>query len=384
MPLDVSLETSVKIADIAQLWREVAERAHPSFFLSWPWVGCWLSETGLEPNLLVARRDGAVIGLALLHRPASRHFWDLPSLHLTSAGGGAFDSLFIEYNGFLAANSDMAAVGASFVRFLTHKGQRHANGGWARLTLPGVDEPMRALLAESGLSLRNEACRASPLIDLAAIRRTGSNYLETRSSNCRQQIRRSIRLFEAAGSLHLAPAENLDEAMAILDELKELHQASWQDKGQDGAFASPFFERFHRRLVREAWPSGQIDLLRLCAGHRTIGCLYNFLHEGRAYAYQSGFDFTRDNRHKPGLVSHALAAQRYLDAGLDRYLLLAGDSRYKRSLATGSDTLHWLVAHRPGLPAITSDLAAIFRRAAELLPRTKARHQRHDTLLSRN
>jgi CelD/BcsL family acetyltransferase involved in cellulose biosynthesis len=204
-------------------------------------------------------------------------------------------------------------------------------------------------LADGGLRLRITAERPSYLIDLAEIRATTGDYLATRSRNSRQQIRRSMRLFEDAGPLRLAPAASLDEALATLADLKILHQRYWRAKGKPGAFASPFFERFHRALVTDAWPAGKIDLLRLTVGTRTIGCLYNFVHEGQAYAYQSGFDFGSDGRCKPGLVSHSLAAQRYLDAGLRRYLLLAGEGQYKVTLATHSEPLYWLQAYRSGV-----------------------------------
>lgn len=371
MPIEVTLESALSVDELAPMWQALAERARTSVFLSWPWVGCWLRETGLKANLLVACRHGTVVGLALLHRPASRHPWDLPSLHLTSAGGDAFDSIFIEYNGFLAAEGEAAAVAVAFVDFLARQ-PIFGKAGWSKLALPGVGVSLQTILADKGLSLRSEGCRASPLIDLSAIREQGGNYLETRSRNCRHQIRRSIRLLEANEPLRLVPAESVEDALATLDELKKLHQSTWLKKGQPGAFSMPFFERFHRSLIRESWASGHIDLLRLRRGSETVGCLYNFIHDGCAYAYQSGFDFSRDSRYKPGMVSHALAAQKYLEAGLDRYLLLAGDNRCKKSLATDNDTLHWLVVHRPGMLAAARDLARIVRRLARRLPLRKA------------
>ena len=283
MPIKVSYETDLAIEDIAPLWQDLAERAKPSFFLSWHWVACWLRESGLRPVLLTAKRNGVLIGLALLHRPAGRRPALLPALHLTSAGGGDRDSVFIEYNGFLASAADAAAVETAFVGFLLERPRfRRIDGGWATLTLPGVGDSIRTRLAETCLSIHAVASRPSPFIDLAAIRRSGRTYLDTRSSNCRQQIRRSIRLFEAAGGLHSQSATSVGEALATLDRLKLLHQRRWQARNQPGAFASPFFERFHRRLVCEAWPGGHVDLVALRLGDETVGCLYNFIHEGIA------------------------------------------------------------------------------------------------------
>jgi CelD/BcsL family acetyltransferase involved in cellulose biosynthesis len=78
-----------------------------------------------------------------------------------------------------------------------------------------------------------------------------------------------------------------------------------------------------------------------------VGYLYNLRWRGWAYSYQSGFRYETGADCRPGLVCHLLAMRRYRDEGLTGYRFLAGDSRYKTSLATERDTLSWLVACRP-------------------------------------
>jgi CelD/BcsL family acetyltransferase involved in cellulose biosynthesis len=120
--------------------------------------------------------------------------------------------------------------------------------------------------------------------------------------------------------------------------------------GKTGAFAGDFLQGFHRRLVAEGVANGDVQLLRTRAGDgRIIGYLYNFLHRRRVYAYQSGFERSADNRLKPGLVSHHLAIEMNRAAGQGVYDFLAGDSRYKRSLANGVTELLWLVVQRRSL-----------------------------------
>jgi CelD/BcsL family acetyltransferase involved in cellulose biosynthesis len=354
--LDVTFRQDLTVDEVGALWLALEETARPSFFLSWRWVGCWLRQTGLAPGLLVAHRDGKSVGLALLQSGAGAVFPHLPGRHLTSSGDSNFDSVFVEYNGFLAAPSDQAEVGLSFRDYLSPK----SSGGdppprWSRIHLPGVSEEMLRLWSSGRFIVKTEASRPAPFVDLAELRRNRSNFLESRSANCRQQINRSKRLFQEQGPLQLEAATTLDQARAMFDELVLLHQRSWQARGKPGAFAIPFFKQFHRALLEGAWPTGQIELLRLRAGSSTVGCLYNFLYGGEIYAYQSGFQYDGDARHKPGLVTHAMAAERYLAAGHDRYLLLAGESRYKTSLATGADTLHWLVVRRIGFRAAAEE-----------------------------
>jgi len=81
--------------------------------------------------------------------------------------------------------------------------------------------------------------------------------------------------------------------------------------------------------------------VRVRYGGRTIGCLYNLVHDGVVAFYQGGFRYESDNKLKPGLVCHAEAVRFNAAAGHRIYDFLGGDSRYKRSLATGATELVW-------------------------------------------
>ncbi len=140
----------------------------------------------------------------------------------------------------------------------------------------------------------------------------------------------------------LRSAESADEALAMLDRLKELHQTSWRRRGQPGCFAKPAFESFHRDLIRARFASGEIQLLAAAAGARPIGYLYNFAHGDRVYAYQSGFDYVADGRLKPGLVTHALAIEQATRAGFAAYDFMAGENRLKASFASDWSEMVWL------------------------------------------
>src|SRR5205807_1873754 len=89
--------------------------------------------------------------------------------------------------------------------------------------------------------------------DLEAIRAAGISYLDSLRRNTRQQIRRSLRLYEKDGALTGTNASSLEEALLFLDELAALHQASWTRRRKRGAFASPYFRKFHQALIRTAW-----------------------------------------------------------------------------------------------------------------------------------
>ena len=162
----------------------------------------------------------------------------------------------------------------------------------------------------------------------------------------------------------LRSAESVEEALAMLDRLKALHQTSWRRRGQPGCFAAPWFESFHRDLIRARFSSGEIQLLAAAAGDRPIGYLYNFAHRDRVYAYQSGFDYVADGRLKPGLVTHALAIEQATRAGFATYDFMAGENWLKASFASHWTEMVWLAVRRPaGQSAVWSWLLSSGRRS---------------------
>ena len=121
-----------------------------------------------------------------------------------------------------------------------------------------------------------------------------------------------------------------------------LHQQYWIGRGKPGAFAEPFFGRFHHALIHRAAAGQSVDLMRIAAGDRIVGYLYNFVQDGWVAAYQSGFAFGPDaDILRPGLVCHLMAIEHYRRAGRQRYDFLGGEARYKRSFADMEIALLW-------------------------------------------
>jgi CelD/BcsL family acetyltransferase involved in cellulose biosynthesis len=92
--------------------------------------------------------------------------------------------------------------------------------------------------------------------------------------------------------------------------------------------------------------------VRLSFGDEAIGFLYTLTSGGSVCFYQSGLKYHPDNRLKPGLVTHVLAAEYLLENGADEYDFLGGEPvpvRYKRSLSTDVRMLAWLHLPAPSL-----------------------------------
>lgn len=352
--LEVALEPAPEPAALEPVWRSLLARADASFFLSWPWIGTWL-EHAVGPRWLARITvDGALVGLALLgerRRPFGPLL--LPSLHLHATGDPDADRIAIEYNDVLAARGWESAARAALVRRLF---DRSRPGPGARtLVLPMVGEAFEEAVRTTGARVRRHGESRSARVDLEAVRRRSGGYLAGLGGSTRRQIKRAAELYRQRGPLAIEPAADLDQAVSWLRALAVLHEARFAASRTGGAFASASFEAFHRTLIARALPEGTVELLRISAGDRPIGYLYNFLWRGWVGYYTSGFVYEADNKLKPGLVCHWLAVEHYARTGALVYDFMAGESRYKASLAGAGPLLLTLVVEADDLRARLAD-----------------------------
>ena len=329
-PLDdarIETETVTDLAGLGDEWRALEARAQPVFFRRWSWIGSLAEERFAAPLLVRARLDGRTMGLALFNRRAGR-------LALTESGDEGLDAPFIEHNAPLLDPEAPAELGAAMLR------AAWSAANVSRLQLGGVAPGLAA--AAGGIELRRQE-RAAPYVDLAALRAEGRSYLAALSANTRYQLRRSVRHYRQWGPLRLERAPTVAQAQDWLAELIELHAAMWRSRGLPGAFATDYIRRFHHAVISAGVPRAEVDLLRCTAGERVIGYLYNVRGGGRVLAYQGGFMHADAGPHgKPGLTCHLLAIEQAMAEGEAAYDFLAGDTRYKRSLTTASETLAWV------------------------------------------
>jgi CelD/BcsL family acetyltransferase involved in cellulose biosynthesis len=357
----------VELNRLGLAWQELEPRSEPSFFRSWGWIGCWLRHLPADRQAFTATaiRGDQVVGLGVfLARREWRHgVVPVASLGLHESGDPALDSLHIEHNGLLAERSHAPAVWQAMLGLLAWRGT------WDELILGGLERGTVELCIEAAGA---QQCRVvvrqrtrSAHLDLAQLRRSGRGLAYALSRDTRHQLTRARRLYEAIGPVTLRSAQTADEALAMLEQLKELHQSSWRRRGRPGCFAAPVFETFHRDLIGDRFRHGEIRLLRVAAGTRPIGYLYNFAYDDRIYAYQSGFDYTADGRLKPGLVSHALAIEQATREGFAVYDFMAGENRLKESFASHWSEMVWLSVQRPSAVSwLERQLAAVRSRVA--------------------
>ena len=319
-------------------WEDLAaaEKGGGNIFLSRGWIETWRDclPEGYRSRLRLLA-DGA-IPVALL-TASQRHRGRVLWLH--QCGDATCDGIAIEYNGFSPAFMAQPDAHGKILTWLKEELRRP--GGADEIVLAGVRaEEWNRYAAAAPM---HHVWRDVPgyFVDLAGLRDTGRAYESVLSRNARQQLRRARRRYEAHGPLRLERAGDVETALDWFAGLEALHQRTWQARGRAGAFANPFFGQFHQALIRRLLPAGGVEVLRITAGERLLGYLYNLRSRTTVYAYASGFDYPEDSRYRPGIVSHALCIEDHLAAGARIYDFLAGEGRYKRSLSTGSYQLIW-------------------------------------------
>jgi CelD/BcsL family acetyltransferase involved in cellulose biosynthesis len=340
----IEISSSYDLAGLAATWSELEQRADGNFFLSWRWIGSWLRVTGVRPLLVTATQDGGIVALGLI-APCrrKRHLLSVNQLCLHETGVAEFDALTIEYNNFLIARAAPADTLIQILRTL-----QSSEPGWDEIVLGGVEPGIASMAQAAGLHIETD--RGSPVFGVDLRAEAGQDTL---SPNLRAQIRQSRAFAERSGPLALEPARGPGQAWEFFEAMAALHTSYWQGRKRPGAFATDFSRNFHRALITEESDLAKVELLQLAAGGQVLGYLYNFLYAGRVYNYQSGFSYSDDNRHRPGLIAHAMAIERAKNGGRLVYDFLAGDAHYKARLGAPMGSMVWCRAQRdrPGLMA---------------------------------
>jgi Acetyltransferase (GNAT) domain len=319
-----------------EVWRVVEETMRPPLWSSsWEWTSLWLEHfaDSVQHDFVVVEDDiGSPCGIALLcHGKIPSRIRRVRSAHIGTAALWPPEDVYLECNRLIARPEAREELARAVLEELSRDGR------WEEFVLNGFVAADAELIARAAPALRLEP-EASPYAELGVLaERGGGDVVAGLGRNTRQQVRRGLR---ELGDPTCEIASDPDRALAVFDELVELHQARWSAEGQHGAFADERVVSFHRELIRQRAPDRAL-LCRVEAAGRTVACLYSFLEDGVVFFFQAGIAQESDSKVRPGLVAHALCMATCLERGLREYDFLAPESRYKRQLSTAERTLFW-------------------------------------------
>jgi hypothetical protein len=364
MALDLRIIRSLEeLRPFEQAWRDLLARSSTDVPTLAPfWIETWWRVFGTRGarRLRVAlfTRGEHLLGIApLLWRPyIYRPGIPFRRLELLASGEREEDEICSEYLGVIAERGEEPAVVSALASTLA----AGKLGRWDEVVFPAMagDGPTPELLAHAlakeKLTARLEASGACPYVSLPA---TWEEYVSALPPSGRYVVTRSLREFatwaDSTAEVHEAHTpDEFDRGKRIL---KSLHSDRW---GDDNAFRSTRFSEFHEAVMRSLLEEKALSLLWLTVRNEPVAAIYNIVWKGRIYFYQSGRKLDVPRGIRPGIVLHAHAIRRAIEAGHLEYDFLAGTSRYKTQLSTG---IHPLVKVR----AVRASLREFMRRAAD-------------------
>lgn len=311
---------------LAEDWQGLQKQTDSTIFLEWLWICTWIES--YQPSAVVVRvsRGATLVGIGIFTlRVEYRHRLlrsRVAMLHQT--GLPHQDQIWVEYNGMLALPGHEVAALAEAITTLQQTGycdEVHASMLPSTLGL--------ALCDRFGGAHVNWEVRGFKST-FAQSREANKTVLGSLSSNTRYQVRRSLKLYEAAyGRPTLQAAATTDQALDMFTEAGNWHKDRWPDSG----YKNPAFLTFHETLIKRGFDHGKTQLFRVVFGHHTIGVFYFLVLRKQAYFYLQGLRSEEDGKRKPGLMGHCLLMQYFLDQGVDVYDFMGGESQYKTQLA---------------------------------------------------
>lgn len=325
-------------AEIAREWDALA-LASRNIFATREFLELWRERFGRgRPHLLTVCREpssGRVVGILPLYRWAHR-----PLSIVRFLGHGAGDEL-----GPICAPHDAPRVGRAL-------GQALAQEAPHLFIAERVRSPGEGIFPEA----RTITTEGNPVISLAF--RDLDEYLATRSSNFRQQLRRRERKLEREHELRYRPLARADFGPDF-DLFVSLHRARW---GRRTSFLGDI--DFHREFARLALNRAWLQIWFLELDGMPVAAWYGFRFAGVESYYQAGRDPAWEHA-SVGLVLLAHTVREALCDGLDEYRLLRGGEVYKYRFTDDDPGLETFVVSR-GLVAAgavrAAELARIFRR----------------------
>jgi CelD/BcsL family acetyltransferase involved in cellulose biosynthesis len=293
-----------------------------------------------------------------------------------SVGEADIEATFPEYLDILYSPPHAEGVFDAFAAALGSPAQLK----WDTLRLGVVSNDATILrIASKGFRRLTTYVHCSPLPGyLAAVNKSFDGYLDT-VGRSKKTFRRVLKRFDRdPTALTFERAQTPAQAHEYLDQLIDLHQSRWRQRGEAGAFATDTFRSFHHALVDRLFTQKHIVLTRLLFNGEPQCVLYGFLFNRKLDAYQSGMVESPPIEVKsPGILTHLLTIKCLAqDEELVTYDFLGGASAYKATLATSSVELSQVAVHRITLRFLAKAAPVVgLRLVRRLLRPFLARHR---------
>ena len=339
---DISFKTYYSFPDeeLKKKGTYLEKESNASFMLCWPWIETWLSKVDHQRYVIEGIRDNKTVLLTIVSLVKSisrKNFMHSSRLIFNHTGDMEKDKICTEYNSLLVSREGEKDILNAFWNFILNT---ELFGKFDEILIPYATEEWKEKLANNPMVYTDIIDMPAYEVNLQKLRETDCKYLSSLSGKNRKQIRISIEEYEKKfDKIILVHASSLKEAQEWFREMETYHLQRW---GDSSGFLVPSFKTFHNSLITKYFDSGIIDIIRVTAGNYNIGIIYNFINGDEVLVYLTVFQYLENYKFKPGLTTHALCIQDYLDRGKSVYNFMAGEAQYKASLGEQGKHLYHL------------------------------------------
>jgi CelD/BcsL family acetyltransferase involved in cellulose biosynthesis len=319
------------LGDLAGVWNTVLERCpRRNVFLTWEWISNWVDVYLEDDDLLtiVAYQGGEPQAIAPLcvQKRRLRGGIELKVLRFLGSGEVTADHL------------DMMVTGDS-------------PGEWSRRIWDQLFGPLRrrwdvfeyydapanspVLDAFRTLVGRDKRCLKSEIVDYSVcpyvdLPETWEAFLARWGTAPRRyKLTYSMKKLAEQGKLETRLCETSEELRGQMESFIALHQKSWNERGEPGAFSDARFAEFHRRVARDFLKKGFLFLYSFHLDGAHVGSLYGFEYDKTLYFYLMGFERNPVKNVSTGTAIVGYSIEEAIRRGCREFDFLRGAEEYK-------------------------------------------------------
>jgi CelD/BcsL family acetyltransferase involved in cellulose biosynthesis len=158
---------------------------------------------------------------------------------------------------------------------------------------------------------------------------TREAYLQQINIKRRRAYEASKEILEKRGKLELRICNDAAQFPREMERLITIHRQSWNQRGEQGSFATADFVQFHLSLARELLSQGKLFLASLWLDDQHIGSLYGFEHNKTLHAYLGGAQRDFAKGATVGRVLIGMCIEQAIERGCREFDFLRGAEQYK-------------------------------------------------------
>lgn len=270
--------------DLGRVWNKVlAKSLDNDIFSTWEWVWCWWKHFGKKRSLrvLVAEENGEIIGLAPLTLTEYSFLYVGKLRRIEFIGFPHAD-----YNNFILVKKPYDCL-KLFIEGLMEFSD------WDLLDLRDIREQSasaNSLQALSNLEDTKLKLTNGTLCSCINLPRSIEAFMDNLSRNMRRNLRKRLRKLRESYKVEFKTQRDFESIHKAMETFFNLHQKRWKSKGEQGAFASEDFKKFHLDIAEVFDQNGWLDLHFLMANDEPVAAAYTFNYNSKKYGYLTGFD----------------------------------------------------------------------------------------------